>query len=693
MPIRKLCVFIGIILSCTIGGKAMPTAGKPIKLKGDVTIYTSAKPGEPIFKAISALQKDLGKVLGGESVVKDLSDIKEPGIVIINSQKDNLVEHLSGYEAHRVYSGKINRQAHIILQGADMRGTIYSIYTFTERILGVPPLWFFASWQPSKRKSILIPDTLNIQYGSPYVKYRAWFPNNQDLLTPWRKLAKINNEIWLETALRLKINTLQGGGNNFSQKHGISSTMQLANELGMINTTSHPNPLNASFTEWENYWLKIKHSEPPALLLANEDKLEEFWRYNIETIKKRDIEMFWVLGFRGNGDRPFWTAFEDAPETELEKAEVINRMLRKQRDLLIEITGDPSVETTTIFYDEMSDLLAMGYIRPPADSNFVWTFVAARRDHYPNKDIQRLDPQKNLDLGYYLNMQFTSTGSHLVEGEGPWKMERNYRYVDNKSGHPLKFSVVNAGNIREFLLSLSANAKMMWDFDQYNTDTFLEEYCASYFGQDYATEIATLYHDYFYSYWLPEQPKLAGFDRQYIFQDLRYKRTIQTICNIFEKEYDPNPMKDFSSEREPGRTYRIVPEDNNATNQIDAIINGTTESSKRFLKVANASDRIYRKLKGDSKVFFNDNLRVPAYFMHYLNESLLNLCKAYQLPDTDTRKDDLLNKSIVAFENAKGSLKLKANGHFKEWYAGDKIFDMTQVYNMLNELQIKRGYK
>ena len=80
-----------------------------------------------------------------------------------------------------------------------------------------------------------------------------------------------------------------------------------------------------------------------------------------------------------------------------------------------------------------------------------------------------------------MNFQFSSTGPHVAPAESPWKMEFNYRYVNKKS--PLYFSVVNMGNMREFLLEISAHAAMLWDYDSYDTDRFMEAYCAQYFGE------------------------------------------------------------------------------------------------------------------------------------------------------------------------------------------------------------------
>jgi hypothetical protein len=43
--------------------------------------------------------------------------------------------------------------------------------------------------------------------------------------------------------------------------------------------------------------------------------------------------------------------------------------------------------------------------------------------------------------------------------------------VDVISRRPIEFSVANTGNIREFLLELSANAAMTWNFDRYQSES------------------------------------------------------------------------------------------------------------------------------------------------------------------------------------------------------------------------------
>ena len=90
-----------------------------------------------------------------------------------------------------------------------MRGAIYAIYTFSELFLEVPPLWYFSSWEPQYKKQVEIQSDFDYFQKSPQVRYRAWFPNDTDLFSPWRRLSKENNELWLETMLRLKLNTVE----------------------------------------------------------------------------------------------------------------------------------------------------------------------------------------------------------------------------------------------------------------------------------------------------------------------------------------------------------------------------------------------------------------------------------------------------------------------------------------------------
>ena len=405
----------------------------------------------------------------------------------------------------------------------------------------------------------------------------------------------------------------------------------LIDKYGLVITSHHIAALNTSFSTWDEYWSEQRNMNPPELLLSNEKEILEFFRYNAETVVKNGIENLWTVAFRGKVDQPFWSVFADAPESDKDRAEVINKMLQIQLDIIKEATGNSEPYVRITFYDELASLMAKGYLKPPEGENMIWTYVAARRDPYPYEDLVNFNSEKPVKLGYYMNFGFASTGAHVAPAESPWKMEFNYRYINNKS--PLYFSVVNVGNFREFVLELSANAKMLWDYSTYNTDDFLLDYCTQYFGAKHAPEIARLYKDFYNAYWQPKPAEFKGMERQFLFQDLRYARAFDHIHQAFydsEEEINMNPLQKIGYESVPGRTFRIDIEYNQSENQVDAILYGMEKTIPKFEMVAARCSEMMLQLDADKQTFFNDNLRLYSYYMTHLSKTLYHYVLAYK---------------------------------------------------------------
>lgn len=653
--------------------------------KGNFQIVISEEETSPIRLAVSTMCDDFSKVMGYTPVISDSVCKEKINIIVVTEPNMVLwnMEHykLDGFESHRIDVDSDKRC--IYLSGKDMRGTIYAIYTFSEKILGIPPLWYYSSWRPKLKNKIIINDSFHFFQKSPQVRYRAWFPNDTDLFTPWRRLSKENNEMWLETMLRLKLNTVELEATVTYPDYKLSKDAELLRKYGLVLTSHHHVALNNNFLNWDGYWRKVRKITPPDLLLKNEKEMIEFWRYSVETVCKSGMENLWQISFRGKNDQPFWAAFADAPKSDKERAEVINKMIRIQLELIKEYTGEKDPYVRMTFYDELSDLLAAGYLNPPTGKNMLWTFVAARRDHYPNTDIVEFNNSMNVKLGYYFNLQFTSTGAHLAPAEGPWKMEANYRYVNSKA--PLDFSVVNAGNIREFVMSMSANAQMMWDMSKYNTDEFLLDYCSMYFGSKNAEEIAELYHDYFYAYWQQKPSDFPNMERQYLFQDLRYSRVFEQIGELFLKgQYKDKPLRDIGFERMPGRSFRIE-----GDNQVDSLLVGMRKTAPKFDVAVRKCSRMIKRLPKEKQFFFYDNLYAYCLYMAELSKSMEKFIIAYKkLDDKDICKK-YLKESILHLEKAKGALYTTQHGVFSTWYQGDSIngkFNLPEKIKRLNEI-------
>ncbi|WP_320980462.1 glycosyl hydrolase 115 family protein [Bacteroides sp.] len=681
----RLFVSLLIMLSFISISSLAINANSSLNLKdGNFQIVVSGHEVEPVKLAVATLSKDFEKVMHYKPEISQRADnAKGIDIVVINESTDDLLidklllRSLDGFESHRIYCDVLKRR--IYIHGKDMRGTIYALYTFSEQFLEVPALWYFSSWEPQYKKQVMISSDFDYYQKSPQVRYRAWFPNDTDLFEPWRKLSKENDELWLETMLRLKLNTVELEATVTYPDYKLNSRAALLRKYGLILTSHHHVACNNNLMNWEGYWRTVRKMEPPKLLLSDEESLREFWQYSIETVCRDKQENLWQISFRGINDQPFWAAFSDAPETDKERAEVINRMIRIQLDMIKEATGekDPFVRMT--FYDELSDLLAKDYLQPPTGENMLWTFVAGRRDHYPYDDLVAFDTKKQVKLGYYMNLQFTSTGAHLAPAEGPWKMEFNYRYVNTRG--PLTFSVVNAGNLREFVMEMAANARMMWDMQLYDTDSFLLDFCTQYFGKKHAAKVAKLYHDYYYAYWQQKPSAFPNMERQFIFQDLRYSRVFDQIGKRFQ-DFSPNPLYDIGFERIPGRTFRI-----DGNNQVDSLIAGMERAVFRFGEVSRRCEDLLKQLPCQDQRFFRDNLAAPCHYMEALSRSLYHFVLAYK--NTDERVENL-DAAIRQLEEARDTLYATQEGVFATWYTGDSFngkFNIPAKLKLLYKLR------
>ena len=688
--ISFISLFImSIFFSLTIKSNNIPE--NILLKKNKITIIFSDKEPAPLKIALKALQKDFENVMGFNPLVKSKldNDNSQTAIVIVNMASGAVKapvdkgKKLKGFESHRVYAdSKTNR---IYLEGYDLRGTIYAIYTFSEKILCIPPLHYWASWVPVKMDSIKVSANTDFFFKSPQVRYRAFLTNDEDYFTPWRKAADGYENIWLETALRLKFNTVETS-NSIKPGYKMSEDAYRINRYGMVLTSHHTNGLNTSFNSWEAYWKEVRKIEPPKLLLSNELAIRDFFKYNAETVQKSGIENLWTLAFRGKGDQPFWSVFEDAPAGDKERAEVINKMLQIQLDDIKEVTGNPNPYVRLTYYDELADLLSKGFLKPPVSENMIWTYCSGRRDHYPYDDIVNFDTNKPVKLGYYMNFQFTSTGAHVAPAEGSWKMEFNYRFVNSKS--PLYFSVINAGNIREFVLEISANAKMLWDYDSYNSDQFMLDYAKQYFGTKYANDIAQLYKDYYYSFWVQKKSVFPGLDRQFIFQDLRYARVFDQISEKFYitgTPIDLNPLREIGYERIPGRSFRIDLKDNHSENQVEAILKGLELSISKFESVSARCSEMMLKLDQDKQTFFDDNLRLYSYYMTHLSKSLYCFLTAYKNQANNDILIRNLNLSDFEIEHAQQYLLEGEHGIFSSWYTDS--FPLTKIKKSLQKLK------
>ncbi len=679
-----LTVLSALIATFALAG--LCSAATAVRLAPGVPILVA--PGTPssVRMAVADLQRDLEKVLGQPSpVVEDTKELHgRSAIVILVDGSTRPAWHeaaVTGREAHGIHPREVDGQGCVVLEGADPRGAIYAIYSFSDEFLDVPPLWYWADWVPPRRAAIDVPADTNRVFPPAYVRWRAWLNNDADFLEPWQRRSPENDHAMLETVLRLKYNTFEMGGvadlKPGAARYAVQPEAAKANARGLVITHHHTSPLGSNLSSWDAFWKREGKPVPP-LSVDNLDNLKAFWRYHVETAKRAGFEVVWTAVFRGSHDIPFWETFKDAPTRPEDRARTINEMLRAEVDVVKEVTGDPAPNMRTTFYNESTTFLTSGLLHPPTDPTLIWNFVAARRDHFPPEVLRDLRSPPDRLIGYYLNFQFTSTGSHLAAAEGPWKMAANYRIADGTGARPLAFTVVNAGNNREHLTELSANAEMMWRFKPFDADAFLTNYCGRYFGADRAADVAGLYRDYYQAYWRQKPADIPGFDRQYIFQDMRYARAVEMLVkDMAANRARRNPLDGNANDNpDTGSVgyFRVEPQPGDGS-QVDAVLRGTAESGRKFAAVVAAADAL-PPLTGPGRIFFTDNLLARAKLMVALNGLLHETTLAYQAHDARAERHKHLEAAVAAADAVQAALDETRHGPFVDWYKSDRVFGL-----------------
>lgn len=647
-------------------------AAEAVRLKPGVPIMVRSGEAGPVLRAVEDLQRDLKKVLGSDSPRLDSvpADPNAAAIVIAGpaSGGKKAGDASTGPEAHAIEV----RGQQVILRGADVRGTIYAIYSFSDRFLDIPPWWFWARWEPARRPYIDVPADTALRWNSPQVKWRAWFPNDTDLLSPWiqRDYAGRWNLV-VETMLRLKLNTLDIG--EFFDDNIRKA--RVPRDRGLVITTSHHAPLGASLKNWDRFW-KARGRATPTLSLTDTASLEDFWRHHIDLARRERLDMVWTIGFRGDGDKGFFKTFADAPADDAGRAKVVEQMLHRQIALLKQATGEAQPPMRTILYDECSYYVGAGLLEPPNEPSLIWNFVAARRDHFPAADLMRYRGGASRPLGYYFNIQFTSTGSHLAEGEGPWKMEKNFRLLLARSPN-LVFSVVNSGNTREFPLSLHAHAQMMWNL-HFDSDQYVQEFCRRYWGSQ-SPQVAKLYREFLDAYWQQRPADLDDFPRQYIFHDLRIARATR---ELLQAARTGQPLDAVLDDRGMGY-FRIVPgaEDGD---KVQALIAGCGRAAQRFAQVAGECRRLAPELPPGGRPLFDDSLCTQASFMAAASRCLVNAAQGYKVKDDKSAYDRWMRKAETEAKAMRAALDAASKGPFADWYANEKVFGLEETAAMID---------
>ncbi|MBR3506037.1 MAG: glycosyl hydrolase 115 family protein, partial [Lentisphaeria bacterium] len=174
-----------------------------------------------VVRAAKDLGDDVGKVTGSASeVVTDAASAEKGSVIVGTIGRSKLIDSLIA--DGKIDVSKIKGQwesfqiqavdGNLVVAGSDKRGTIFGIYDISGKI-GVSPWYWWADVPARKHDALYIASGTFVQ-GSPKVKYRGIFINDEDpSFTNWARsrFGGVNSKMYahmFELILRLKGNYL-----------------------------------------------------------------------------------------------------------------------------------------------------------------------------------------------------------------------------------------------------------------------------------------------------------------------------------------------------------------------------------------------------------------------------------------------------------------------------------------------------
>ncbi len=172
LAVAAACV---VTAGARISAQRGAVAGAPLVLDGTSTILLGADEAPAVAAAVDDLAADMERVLGRKPrVVRRPEDAGTATIVV--GYRSTVVAGLRPAAAGdpESFSISVKRTGWktgpsraVLLTGADMRGTIYSVYEFSSTYLGVDPLYYWTDHVPARKDRVEIAATLSQAFRAP----------------------------------------------------------------------------------------------------------------------------------------------------------------------------------------------------------------------------------------------------------------------------------------------------------------------------------------------------------------------------------------------------------------------------------------------------------------------------------------------------------------------------------------------
>lgn len=662
-----------------------------------VEIFYDSFEDSCIGYALQDLKSDIGKACGRQPEINRYLPEREDGYIVAgcieNCRFRDFIRNkgidMSGMEGEwekykLITFGDENRN--LAICGSDPRGTMWGIYEFSEKYLGIDPLYFWTDNIPDRREELQL---YQIVYtDSPVTcKFRGWFINDEDLLTGWRYENKNQRqdicfaenyqpilEKIIETALRLKQNLIIPCSHLNIMEPAQENIIRMITERGLFISQHHVEPLGVSGFTLESYWNSEGRGAPS--YVAQPEKYEEIWKAYVQKWAKYP-NVIWQLGLRGKGDQPVWHNDARVPDSMEDRGRLISAAISKQKEIVKEVLKNNNFYSTSTLWMEGMGLQKEGYLSFPENT------IIINADFGPTQmwgeGFYSVNRNKKHKYGIYNHVAFWSCGPHLVQGTSPDKI-----YFNLKNAFDIgdtAYCITNAANFREMVMEIKFISRITWNINSSCVDGFLLEWSNEQFGEKCAAQIAKLYKNFFEAYHKIDNCLIPG---NMILLDGMLKKVGLKLLQIIGGEgLVPDKLQntrlyEFSSQEDFVQYYK----------------NASAESLKRWGVVYNTACIILPDLIESRQQFFIDNIIVQLEIIIGLYEWVHNLSLASEemlALGGGGKFEYCAGEAIFALEKILLDRRKAEQGKWNGWYLNDQLIGIGQLIGRTKEILPNQG--
>ena len=556
-------------------------------------------------------------------------------------------------------------ESELLLSASDDLGFIYGLYHISRELLGVSNFWFWNDQPFTARPTIPVSQGYRYESTRAAVRYRGWFINDEILIDKWQVEGR-SDLPWIMAFEAL----LRSGGNMVIPGTDRNSRLyrSLAASRGLYITHHHAEPLGAEM------FIRARPDLEPSYALHPE-VFHQLWRESIA--EQKDTNVIWNLGFRGQGDYPFWHN-DPSYDTDEKRGALVSSLIKMQYDFVKEAV--PDAVCCTNLYGEVMELYQKGCLSLPDEIIKIWADngfgkMVSRRQGNHNPRVSSM-PEKDYKSrkGIYYHVSFfdLQAANHLTMLSCPAEMVcRELAAVLENGGSD--YWIINCSNIKPHVYFLDLIAEL-WNNG-----------CTAATAEAICTQHRTRYAERYYG----EVAKKAVAELISAYADCAPQygpneddRAGEQFSNYGTRNLLSQYMKNAA---EPAKNMFWAFDAHSLKEQAEAFSNVAQEAAERYHTLRIRAEGCTFLLKADSdkkllaaKTLLEDSLLLQVRLHEYCYTGAAFAMQALLHAFSADYKQAfyLAGKAKDAFTHANEAMREREHGKWRGFYANDCFSDL-----------------